>query len=383
MTTDYTLKPLAYRIRKVVRYVRLYGPLRTLEKVRGQYHMKRQGNPLERDWINPKAPNVGHSNVALIGCGNFAFSHIAYYCDKIRRGSIRCAYDPVGARAISIIKRYGGNYAAANALNVISDPAVKTVFIASNHASHAVYAVEALKRGKVVHIEKPHVVSREQLDNLIEAAVAHRGSKIFLGFNRPRSEHFRRLMRTLHDEDGPATINWFIAGHALEPDHWYFSEAEGGRILGNVCHWTDLTLRMVGLENAFPIDIRGLKPSGSESDFAITMMFGDGSVGTISFSAKGHTFEGVREYLNAHKGDALVSMRDFHDLTTHVGHHKNNFTSFFRDHGHRATIEATLAGAKPEALEMIAESARLFLSVRESVDTGMPVRLERCSLART
>jgi len=37
---DYMQSPLWFRIRKVLRYVRLYGVSRTLAKVHGQYHMR-------------------------------------------------------------------------------------------------------------------------------------------------------------------------------------------------------------------------------------------------------------------------------------------------------------------------------------------------------
>lgn len=172
-------------------------------------------------------------------------------------------------------------------------------------------------------------------------------------------------------------INWFIAGHALDPDHWYFSNEEGGRILGNLCHWTDLTLRMVGVERAFPIQISGVKPAGSESEFVVTMIFADESVAVISFSAKGHTFEGVREYLNVHKGNALATLMDFHVSTIDVGERKTRHKSLRRDHGHRAAIEATLSGQEPEHLATIVESANLFLAVREAVEEGRTIRLER------
>jgi predicted dehydrogenase len=375
VTTDYTKYPLAYRLKKLSRYVSLYGVPRTLAKVRGQYHMRNTGSALETDWRNP-AINDSGANIALIGCGNFAYSNIAYYCTRFRRGSIRCAYDPVGQRAISLIRRYAGVYAARDPFAAIEDSAVETVFIASNHSTHAEYAIHAIRCGKTVHIEKPHVVSRAQLSDLIRACKDHPESKVFLGFNRPRSIHFRRLMRVLGDEAGPSMINWFIAGHALDPDHWYFSDEEGGRILGNLCHWTDLTLRMVGVDRAFPIKVSGLKPTGSESDYVVTMEFADSSLAVISFSAKGHTFEGVREYLNVHKGNALATLMDFYSSITDVGDRKTRYRSWRRDHGHRAAIEATLAASEPESLAMIAESANLFLGVREAVEAGVPVSLE-------
>ena len=90
-----------------------------------------------------------------------------------------------------------------------------------------------------------------------EAQKRNPNGMIFLGFNRPRSSLFQRVMAALGGQSGPLMVNWFIAGHKIPDDHWYYSDAEGGRILGNLCHWTDLTLHMVGFENAFPCEITG------------------------------------------------------------------------------------------------------------------------------
>lgn len=377
MTQDYTTYPLTYRVRKAARYARLYGPARTLTKIRGQYHMRNAGGPLASDWVNSARRNSNGSDVAIIGCGNFAFSNIAYYCHRIRRNAIRCAYDPVGSRSVSLIRSYGGVYAAADPVAAIEDPAVRCVFVVSNHASHAGYACHAIRLGKTVHIEKPHVVDRRQLSELVTAMRENPEAKVFLGFNRPRSRHIRWLSEALAQEPGPTMINWFVAGHALDLDHWYFAQEEGGRILGNLCHWTDLTLRMIGVDNAFPVRISGLKPENSQSDFAVTMVFADGSVGVISFSAKGHTFEGVREYLNVHKGNVLTNLMDFHVSTIDAGEKKRKLRPLFRDHGHEAAVAATIAGQEPESLEIIVESANVFLGVKEAMESGSQIVLHR------
>ena len=104
---------------------------------------------------------------------------------------------------------------------------------------------------------------------------------------------------------------WFVAGHAIDPDHWYFKPEEGGRVLGNLCHWTDFVYQMVPPQNRYPIKITPTRWEKSDCDIAVTYLFGDGTVAAITFSAKGHTFEGVRERFSAHRGDVLISLDDF------------------------------------------------------------------------
>ena len=155
-------------------------------------------------WTNDdcRQPNDFDRNIALIGCGNFAFSNIAYYLHKLNPKFLRAAFDIQASRSLSLCNLYRGAYAVDNWREILADPQVKTVFIASNHASYAEYAVAAIDAGKHVHIEKPHVVSEGQLKLLTEAIRRHPEVKVFLGFNRPRSYLFCRLQDFLKQESG-------------------------------------------------------------------------------------------------------------------------------------------------------------------------------------
>ena len=368
MADDYTQFPLSYKLRKALRYFELYGPSRTLIKIGSQYHMRSVGGPLAQTWINPRAPREHFGDIGIIGCGNFAYSTIAYYCNRRRAGNIRAVYDPVGARAVSLCRQYKAMYAAASPDEILQDARIRLVFIASNHASHAEYAMRALEADKAVHIEKPHVVSQSQLERLLQTVHSTGNHKIFLGFNRPRSPHFNKIIEIMRKQPGPAMINWFVAGHAINDSHWYFSEQEGGRVLGNLCHWTDLSLRMVGMDKALPIVVVSGAAVSSKSDFALTFTFGDGSVASITFSAKGHTFDGVREYLNVHKGDALITMRDFHETSIDIGSSRRRFKTLFREHGHKANINNSIDSNNYEPMESTILSARLFLAAKQAVD---------------
>ncbi len=120
----------------------------------------------------------------------------------------------------------------------------------------------------------------------------------------------------------------------LIPDHWYFHEKEGGRILGNLCHWTDFCYRMIPEDKRYPIRIIPSRSEKADCDISVSYVFGDGSIATITFSAKGHTFEGVREKLNLHKGNTLISMDDYETMRVDVVEKKKVYKNIFRDHGH-------------------------------------------------
>jgi predicted dehydrogenase len=380
MSNDYTRADFLFKARKAARYVRLYGLSRTLFKIKGQYHMKSTEAFDGSRWDNVacRTPDAQDRNVAIIGCGNYAFSNIAYYLRKRNPRYLRATYDTNKSRALSLCRTYGGAYAVADWKDILADPQVRIVFIASNHASHADYAVACIEAGKHVHIEKPHVVTQEQLDRLISAMKRYPQSNVFLGFNRPSSPLFMQLQEFLAKESGPLMINWFIAGHEIPEGHWYFNEQEGGRVLGNLCHWTDLTLHLVTMEKAFPCTIVPATPPGSKSDFVVSAMFADRSCASITFSAKGHTFEGVREVLNLHKGNLLANLTDFQTLTLDVVEKKKVVHLRHRYHGHEAnlvhSLDATTEANVPgEDLAYVAATAKFFLAIRQAIDSGETV----------
>lgn len=375
---DYTKQPLLFKIRKVLRYVGMYGVRRTRIKILGQLHMKKQYAvlPVTGTAFRPR------QTVALIGCGNYSYSNIAYYLSKERGRVIAACMDVDLHRAASLAERYAVPFYTDDARKVLDLPQVRLLYIASNHASHAEYAIEGLRRGKDVYIEKPHVVTEDQLDRLLDAASKSAG-KVFLGFNRPGSRFGREILKALGAESGPGMYNWFVAGHAIDPDHWYFKPEEGGRVLGNLCHWTDFVLRMVD-GNVFPVRITPTRGAKSDCDIAVTYTFPDETIAVITFSAKGHTFDGVKEKLTAHRGNCLIAMDDYKTLTIEVGANRRKMVNWYRDHGHSRNIlnayDCVAKGLRYDrepALNYAADTAWLFLRTREALEQGATLVAEK------
>jgi predicted dehydrogenase len=368
---DYIRSPLIFRIRKVLRYIRLYGVSRTWMKVRAQYHMKREFKVLPAIPISRKSDP--RRRVGIIGCGNFAYSGIAYYLTKYRGNVIRGCMDRHIQRAASLCHAFRGAYYTDNAEELLGDANIDLFYIASNHASHAEYAIRAIERGRSVHIEKPHVVNHLQLVRLCRAMATKHGI-VGLGFNRPLSKYGAELQKAVWEQASPMVMNWFVAGHELPLDHWYYSEEEGGRVLGNLCHWTDFVLRMVPRDRRYPIRVVPARSDRSDCNIAVAYIFGDGSVASITFSAMGHTFEGVRERFAVHCRNVIARLDDFQSLSIERIESKRTLRGRTRDHGHAASILGSYdaAFARGDAndcgVEYVWETGDLFLRTREALE---------------
>ena len=376
---DYTERALSFKIKKALRYTRLYGVRRTLNIVRGQYHLKREYRKLPA--LRPASSSDKH--VGVIGCGIFGFGVVGYFLDKHYGKVIRGVADRDANRAASFYQHYSLDYYTTDVEELLADPQIDLVYIATNHASHAEYAIRALERGKAVHIEKPHAVSESQLRRLC-ATMKRTGGKVRLGFNRPRSPLGRMIKEHLDAQTGTAMLNWFVAGAPLPRDHWYFNPEEGGRVLGNLCHWTDFTFQMAPPEKRFPIVIQPTKFDRPDENVAVTYLFGDGSIGVITYSAKGQPFEGDKERFTAHRNECLIAMEDFHRMVVEVEDDKRVIAPFFRDHGHDANMRESYEMVRPKTepnagcdISYVWETGILFLKTKEALDKGEVVSIQR------
>lgn len=381
---DYLKQPTTFKVRKVLRYMSLYGIRRTTMKVRGQLHMRRRFDELPRQTGKRTPQQI----VGLIGCGNYAFTTIAYFLHRRFGHVIASCMDTRLERAASLARQYGVPDYTDDVRRIMDDDRIRMVYIASNHASHAEYALQALDAGKHVYVEKPHVVTEDQLDRLMAAARLS-GGRIYLGFNRPGSRFGRIIKQHLENEPGAGMYNWFIAGHDIDPDHWYFQPQEGGRVLGNLCHWTDFVLRLVP-KSPFPVTITPARAEQRDCDIAVTYTFSDGTIACITFSAKGHTFEGVRERFTAHKGNCLITMNDFRTLQVEIVADKARYFNLFRDHGHEQNICSAYTNMVENGpydasreLAYVADTGWLFLKTREALEANERIRVDAYGASRS
>jgi predicted dehydrogenase len=373
---DYLAAPWLFRIRKAVRYVRLYGFERTLVKVAGQYHMKRKYTAPPQI----SSPRSASAHVGILGCGTFAYTVIAHLLARHYGSVIRACMDVDINRAASLCERYSAAYYTTDAARVIADSQIDTIFIASNHASHADYAAEALRAGKDVHIEKPHVVRDNQLLSLRNAMQASKGRVLSIGYNRSKSLLGQKIRDALAEQPGEMMQSWFIAGHELPENHWYYSESEGGRVLGNLCHWVEFVYQVMPPDRRFPITVTPTRSKRSDCDIAVTYTFGDGSIAALTFSAKGHTFEGVKERYAAHRGNILVAMDDFQFLRIDNRERISRTDLWRRDHGHKASIQSSYdlsrnKDAPGYSIQEVMNVGHLILRTRESLETATPITI--------
>ena len=123
-------------------------------------------------------------NVAVIGCGIqmrnalipqfLGQNPLSKECADMCRIVVACDCDPVRAKAAAAqvckVSGAGTCKAVLDFREVLDDPSIDVVCIATPDHWHAYLCVEAMKRGKDVYCEKPLTFSPDEAKKVVEAA---------------------------------------------------------------------------------------------------------------------------------------------------------------------------------------------------------------------
>lgn len=338
----------------------MYGPGRTLFKAAGRLRMNVPFLSLR----NPR-PDIG-----LVGCGQFAFATIGYYLFRTFGRRIASCYDVDASAQQSFERAYGVDGSAKSFAEVLANNSLRTLYIASNHASHADYAVAAIRRDLSVYIEKPIVVRYDQLVALLRAIRESR-ARVFAGYNRPFSAAIRRLRREIViDPAGGFSIQCFVSGHLLAADHWYRRPEEGTRICGNVGHWLDLMVHILswrGLPDRLNISLTIADNNEPDDNMVISMSSDRGDVLSVMLTSRCEPFEGINETIHVQHGETICKIDDFQRMTIWQGERRVRKLFWPKDVGHRLAILQPFRDDLARDWREIVQSTLLMVHITENI----------------
>jgi predicted dehydrogenase len=299
--------------------------------------------------------------VAVLGAGDHTRTEII---PALRAAglSLHCVADREPQIAATVGRDHGFGFAttdAERAIGALDSPGL--VVVATAHDSHARLACLAVEAGHRVFLEKPPVVTREDVARLTEAMTARPGN-VEIGFNRRFHPLVRRAQERLSDETGPMSITCTVKELAFHPDHWYFWANQGTRITGNLCHWIDLAVFFLG-GRPLPVSLT-LSPrvAGSEADDeerVLTVTFDDGSLFTVLGTTRGDDIRGVQEQLDIRRGRTTITIDDLWKLRVRSGGVERYSRTLFRHKGHVPMYR--------ESLDRVARGEPAIYPVRDVV----------------
>jgi predicted dehydrogenase/threonine dehydrogenase-like Zn-dependent dehydrogenase len=308
----------------------------------------------------------------LIGAGRFARDVLLPEASRAGFGPWRCIASAGGSSAQSVATTWGFARVARDPSEVINDVDASIVFVASHHDSHARFVVEALRVGRHVFCEKPLAISEDDIE-AVEAAWRGSGCVLMVGFNRRWSPLIGRARRLVGD--GPVQIVYRVNAGSLPPEHWLKDRRQGGRLLGEACHFIDVCSFLSGSD---PIRVSASSSGVDEllldDNFSVQLAYPNGSQASIVYSAMAPT-SGGKERMEILGQGIAVEIDDYHTLRSRGAGKAQRHRLRQADKGHRRQFEvfaaAVRGGEDPGPLARSAfVTSRVTLAALRSLMTG-------------
>jgi predicted dehydrogenase len=321
----------------------------------------------------------------MLGAGGFAQNTLLPALKTIPGVSFIGVCNATGPRSRNAAEKFGFSYCSNSEAELLQDPNIKAVLVATRHNLHASQALAALRAGKGVFCEKPLCLNEGELAMVVHAtATGGNTSLLMVGFNRrfaPMAVQLKQFLSEIHE---PLAIHYRVNAGFVSPDHWVNDpEQGGGRILGEVCHFVDFLCYLAG---ACPVEVQaqtvGNPGQYSMDNVVASLKFADGSLGTISYLANGDK-SASKERVEVFGGGSVAILEDFRRLElVRNGRKQITRARWGQDKGHQAEMQAfvdVLRGKTPPPipLEQIVGSTLATLRLQNSCQTGqrLPVEL--------
>ena len=336
--------------------------------------------PERRIEVGPMpAAKPGTCVLGVIGAGAYAQAMLLPHLKKRSDVALRTVATGSGVTARKVAERYGFAAAASDPEEVLKDESINAVLIATRHHLHARHVIGALRHGKAVFVEKPLVLTREELTE-VAAALRETNGRIQVGFNRrfaPTARAAREFMAQVPQQ----TMLYRVNAGPLPAGHWLRDPAQGGgRLLGEGCHFIDF-LHFLCAARAERVHARALGGGAvtSADSFVIDMAMGDGSIGSILYTALGDSAF-PKERVETFGGGRVAVIDDFKTGLL-VGNGRSRKTGGRgQDKGQAAQMEAFVrmvaeGTAPPIPVEDLLSGAAAALAALESMRTGCEVKV--------
>jgi predicted dehydrogenase/threonine dehydrogenase-like Zn-dependent dehydrogenase len=315
-------------------------------------------------------------NLAIVGAGGFArgthLPIIKELHDKVR---VRAIVNKTGYSAKTVADQFGADYASTDFNEILNDDKIDAIIIATRHNLHAEMTLQALKAGKHVLVEKPLVVSSDELDMLdqyISSTDPINLPVLLTGFNRRFSPYFIKVKSILEQRTAPFIFNYRMNAGFINKEHWVHGLEGGGRNIGEACHIYDLFTYLSDSVCA-ELSVHTIDTQNTQylinDNFCVTLKFTDGSIANLTYTAMGaKSFP--KEMAELYYDGKVISLQDYTKMDFH-GIAIQPVSTKIQDKGHKnqliSFIDAIHSGKWPIPWWQQLEVSKIALAVESQL----------------
>lgn len=258
----------------------------------------------------------GQINIALIGAGSFAKGvHLPNLVKSKDIYNLYAILSKTGSNAMSTAQKFGAKYTTTDYKEMLEDKNIDAVIVTTRHNLHARMAIDALKAGKAVFLEKPMALNKEELDELVKT-INETKKPFMIGFNRRFSKYALEVKKHISQRINPMIINYQMNAGYIPLDHWVYTKEGGGRIIGEACHIFDLFNYFTEAE-VESISIDRITPKteyfSAQDNAVITLKYKDGSVCSLTYTAFGNN-QYPKELCQIYFDGKIIIINDYKKL---------------------------------------------------------------------
>ncbi len=300
--------------------------------------------------INPRSLKAANNQIRLgiIGPGGFAKGmHLPNLKALPKDYHLQAVVSRTGHNAVAIANQFNANYSTTSYEEVLQDPNVDAVLICTRHHLHAAMALQALRAGKHVLVEKPLALTQDELDAMIhfyQKGPNDNKPLLITGFNRRFSPYMKRIKEIIAQCTGSMIINYRMNAGYIPLDHWAHGAEGGGRNLGEACHIYDLFTFLTDSQ-VLSVQTSVIEPKtnyySATDNFMVTLTFADGSIANLTYTALGSK-EHPKEQMEIFLDGKVIAFNDYRSLQI-IGSKTKGMTTKTREKGQ---LEELVAFAK-------------------------------------
>jgi myo-inositol 2-dehydrogenase/D-chiro-inositol 1-dehydrogenase len=252
--------------------------------------------------------------VGVIGAGAMGSCHARSLAHSIPAAELSAVADTDAEAAQRAAALAPGAKATTDHRQLLADPSIRAVVIASSNDTHAGLIQEASAAGKHVFCEKPLALDLPGADAALGAAARH-GTKLQMGFQRRFDPGFRRARDLIRNGELGAVELILSTTRDPKPRIEYMRRS-GGLFTDLVIHDLDVVRFLSGLEvvEVYAAASAMFLPAGADEGFvdtAITMLrLETGALAVITNSLRAvYGYEVAAEALGE-KGKLMVGQEE-------------------------------------------------------------------------
>ena len=252
---------------------------------------------------------VKKGTISVVGAGNYATRRMLPALSS-RGSSIKHIVSKSGLSSSIAALKFGALYSTVDIKAVTEDSEVAGVCIATRHDSHADLAIQMVNNGKLVFVEKPLAMNRDQLMRL-RSLDDDAKRRIFVGFNREYSKYTDIIKSHFSDDNSKKILTLEMNAGRIPPDHWTQDlNVGGGRLIGEAIHYISLSQYLTG-SSIKSISLESIACDSNVPDsFALSLNFKNGDLATVLYYSNGSP-KFKKEYLKCIGGGKIFEIDNF------------------------------------------------------------------------